>query len=62
MLDKPSKLSVYDKPLVAEPERSFTLPSYLYTDPAVYEIEKERIFYRTWQYIAHKSFFNEPGR
>ena len=61
MLDKPSKLSVYDKPLVAEPERSFTLPSYLYTDPAVYEIEKERIFYRTWQYIAHKSFFNEPG-
>ncbi len=61
MLDTPSKLSVYEKPLVSEPEQSFTLPSYLYTDPAVYEIEKERIFYRTWQYIAHKSFFDAPG-
>lgn len=61
MLDKPSKLSVYEKPLVEEPEQSFTLPSYLYTDPAVYEIEKERIFYRTWQYIAHQSSFEKPG-
>ncbi|MEM9330573.1 MAG: SRPBCC family protein [Pseudomonadota bacterium] len=61
MLDKPSKLSVYEKPLVAEPEASFTLPSYLYTDPAVYEIEKERIFYKTWQYVGHKSLFQKPG-
>lgn len=61
MLDRPSRLSVYDKPLVEEPEQSFTLPSYLYTDPAVYEIEKERIFFRTWQYIAHKSLFEKPG-
>ena len=61
MLDTPSRLSVYEKPLVEEPESSFTLPSYLYTDPAVYEIEKERIFYRTWQYIAHKSYFEKPG-
>ncbi|MGI9353138.1 MAG: aromatic ring-hydroxylating oxygenase subunit alpha [Rhizobiaceae bacterium] len=61
MLDTPDRLSVYDKPLVEEPENSFTLPSYLYTDPAVYEIEKERIFYRTWQYIAHKSYFEKPG-
>ncbi len=61
MLDKPSALSVYEKPLVEEPENSFTLPSYLYTDPAVYEIEKERIFYKTWQYIAHKNYFEKPG-
>ena len=61
MLDKPSSLSVYEKPLVEEAEASFTLPSYLYTDPAVYEIEKERIFYRTWQYVAHRKFFEKPG-
>jgi len=61
VLDKPNKLSVYEKPLIAEPEASFTLPSYLYTDPAVYEIEKEQIFYKTWQYIAHKSYFEKPG-
>jgi len=61
MLDKPNRLSVYEKPLVAEPEASFTLPSYLYTDPAVYEIEKQRIFYKTWQFIAHKSSFENIG-
>ncbi|MDJ0613378.1 MAG: aromatic ring-hydroxylating dioxygenase subunit alpha [Rhizobiaceae bacterium] len=61
MLDKPNYLTNYEKPLVAEPEASFTLPSYLYTDPQVYEIEKERIFYRTWQFIAHKSSFGKPG-
>ena len=61
MLDKPNHLSVYEKPLTSEPEFSFTLPSYLYTDPAVFEIEKERIFYRTWQYVGHKSLFENPG-
>ena len=49
---KPEQLTQYRKPLVATPEESYTLPSYLYTDPAVYEIEKEKIFYRTWQYLS----------
>ena len=30
-------------------ECAWTLPSRLYTDPAVLELEKERIFLRTWQ-------------
>ncbi len=54
-------LTDYAKPLIETPEESFTLPSYLYTDPSVYEIEKEKIFYRTWQYVAHRSLFNQPG-
>ena len=61
MLDKNRNLSDYDKPLVEEPELSHTLPSYLYTDPEVYELEKEKIFYRSWQFVAHKSSFNKPG-
>ena len=61
MLDKTQSMSVYDKPLVEEPERSFTLPSYLYTDADVYEHEKERIFYRTWQMVAHKGTFQKAG-
>ena len=40
-------LKDYDKPLVDTPEDSFTLPSYMYTDAEIYELEKERIFYRT---------------
>ena len=30
-----------------------TMPSRLYVDPAAYETDKERIFYRTWQYVGH---------
>ena len=54
-------LTKYEKPLVEKPEESFTLPSWLYTDSDVYELEKERIFYRTWQFVAHKSSFEKPG-
>ena len=48
-------------PITDEPRTSFTLPSEYYTSPAVYEREKEAIFYRTWQYVAHRSAFTEPG-
>ena len=51
----------YPKPLNEIPEDSYTLPSYLYTDPAVYDLEKERIFYRTWQYVAHESLIPNVG-
>ena len=34
------------RPLTNEPRTSFTLPSEYYTSPAVYEREKEAIFYR----------------
>ncbi len=48
-------------PLSEAVSESYTLPSSWYTDPAVYELEKQRIFYRTWQYVAHTSMFAEPG-
>ena len=54
-------LQRYPKPLSNDPQASFTLPSYLYTDPAVYELEKEHIFYRTWQYVAPLSCFRQAG-
>ena len=54
-------LTDFPKPLCETPEASWTLPSWLYTDPAVYELEKERIFYRTWQYVAHETHFPEVG-
>ena len=54
-------LPAMDRPITGEPRTSFTLPSAYYTSPAVYEREKEAIFYRTWQYVAHRSAFAEPG-
>lgn len=61
MLDVKSGLPELTLPLTDDATRSFTLPASWYTEPAVYEREKEAIFYRTWQYVAHKSFFKEPG-
>jgi len=61
MQDITRELASYDKPLTEDPQASFTLPSWLYTDAAVYELEKEKIFYRTWQYVAHQSSFEKPG-
>ncbi|MCA1841844.1 MAG: Rieske 2Fe-2S domain-containing protein, partial [Actinobacteria bacterium] len=33
----------------------------LYTDPAIYEAELERIWYRTWVYVGHESDIPEPN-
>jgi choline monooxygenase len=33
--------------------RAWTLPSHLYTDPAAFAAEKERIFSRSWQVVGH---------
>jgi phenylpropionate dioxygenase-like ring-hydroxylating dioxygenase large terminal subunit len=38
-----------------------TLPSRYYTDPAIYEEEKEKIFYRHWQCIGHVCMARNPG-
>jgi len=48
-------------PITDVPETSFTLSSSFYTDPDIYEREKEQIFYCSWQYVAHMSSFREPG-
>ena len=41
--------------------RASTLPSTVYLDPGVLEREKERIFYRTWQLVAHMSELARVG-
>ena len=38
-----------------------TIPSRYYTDPAVYELDKERILYRTWQFVTHVCSVTTPG-
>ncbi len=45
----------------ADPARSFTLPSWLYTDDAVFEAEKAAIFGRAWQCVAHTEELRAPG-
>jgi choline monooxygenase len=38
-----------------------TLPWSWYTDPAVLQLERERIFRRSWQYVGHAGDVPEPG-
>ena len=33
----------------------------IYLDPEIFEEEMERIFHRSWVYLAHESEFSEPG-
>ncbi|MFC3885126.1 aromatic ring-hydroxylating dioxygenase subunit alpha [Bacillus songklensis] len=37
------------------------LPQWVITDPDIYELEVEKIFGRTWQFLAHESELKEPG-
>lgn len=46
-------------PNAAAPVRALA-PGY-YVDPEVFEREKERIFFRTWQFAAHASQLEHPG-
>src|SRR5580700_4696214 len=41
--------------------RASTLPSTAYREPAILEREKDRIFYRTWQLVAHMSELARVG-
>lgn len=41
--------------------RAATLPARAYTDPAVFELERERIFRRTWQFAGPLDQLALPG-
>ncbi len=56
-----SKAPVLQHPLVEKPEYSFTLSAECYLDPDVFELEKQEIFYKTWQYVAPVGRFPDIG-
>ena len=46
---------------MAAPTTTRTLPWSWYADPAVLELERERIFRRSWQYVGRTDEVAEPG-
>ena len=53
--------SLPDFAVDADIARAWTLPSALYTDAAVYEAERERMFARTWQLAGRHEQAAKPG-
>ena len=49
------------KPLTRDAAASFTLSSEYYLSEEIFELEKQQIFYRSWQYVAHESMLPHPG-
>ncbi len=47
--------------LHTDPEKSYTMASRYYTDPGIYEVEKERIFASSWLFACHESELPEAG-
>ena len=52
---------VDDQPFTRERRKSYTVPSRYYLDPAIYEAEKEAVFYRNWWLVGHVSRFAQTG-
>jgi choline monooxygenase len=52
---------VDDRPFTRERRKSYTVPSRYYMDPAIYEAEKEAVFYRNWWLVGHVSRFAQTG-
>src|ERR687892_585739 len=46
---------------MATADKTTTLPWSWYSDPAVFEIERERIFRRSWQYVGRADEVPEPS-
>lgn len=47
--------------IAKELARAETLPARLYTDPAVYALEQDRIFSQTWQPVGRLAQVEDPG-
>src|SRR5438046_1589543 len=42
--------------------RAETLPARVYSDPACYEIQREKVFARSWQLVGDAARVRAPGR
>ena len=61
MTSTPTTFDVSRHGLSDDPTLSDTLPAEYFTDPKIFELERERIFYRNWQFVGHVSDIPEPG-
>lgn len=61
IVEMPRPMSAAIRELTDDPARSAALPGYLYSDPAVFEMEKTRLFQKVWQCVGHASELPNAG-
>jgi phenylpropionate dioxygenase-like ring-hydroxylating dioxygenase large terminal subunit len=54
-------MTQYSEPQLRRLVQSDRVHKTLYTDPAIFDLEMERIFGRTWIYVGHESQVKRPG-
>ncbi|MCB0037025.1 MAG: Rieske 2Fe-2S domain-containing protein [Anaerolineales bacterium] len=54
-------LNLSDFQPTADLAQASTMPSRWYTEPQFLELEKEKIFWKTWQLVGHVSMVQRPG-
>ena len=60
-MPSPSPERVLPDKLIARRKPGYSLEQAFYTDPAIYELELERIVYRNWILAGHASELSRPG-
>jgi carnitine monooxygenase subunit len=45
----------------ADSDDNYSLPSWIYSDPDFFELEKQTIFRKSWQLVCHQSDLPRPG-
>ena len=43
------------------PERSYSLPARSYVEPGYVDLERDTIFYKSWQYVCYAEQLQQPG-
>ena len=44
-----------------DPTKSYSLPAKAYLRPDFLNLEKEEVFYKSWQYVCHIESLKNPG-
>ncbi|MFM6250184.1 MAG: aromatic ring-hydroxylating oxygenase subunit alpha, partial [Dolichospermum sp.] len=55
------ELQTLTKHFNKDPKSSYSLPSRAYINPDFLDIEREAIFYNSWQYVCHLEQLRHPG-
>ena len=56
-----SQLGIDPEAIEAALDRNLTFPARWYSDPAIYDVELEHVFARSWQLVAKEERIPNPG-